>query len=332
VSLGSDVADGGLVVTAAELRRAVTFEDLIEPTALAFRATSAGRAASQQLVVLPDPARPEAADVLVKAGVLEGHDVFIVKVAPWFLANAQAGQPQGGLVAVFDSHTGHARAILVDEHHLSDIRTAAAGAVVARLLVPPRIESVAVLGTGTQAALQVRALHHERTFGRLTIWGRDQAKAERLRATLADDLAAVEMSVSSDAEAAVRAADVILAATASREPVIRGDWLRAGQHVTAVGADDAAKCELDAGALRRARVFVDSRGAIAANGNLVRAAEAGLDPSALVEAEIGEILADEAFRRDPADVTIATLVGLGAQDVAAASVALQRLDRSGPNP
>ena len=68
---------------------------------------------------------PEAGDVLIKSGALVGHPVYIVKIAPWFAVNVEAGHPQGGLIAVFDSTTGHTRAILDDEHYLSDIRTAA---------------------------------------------------------------------------------------------------------------------------------------------------------------------------------------------------------------
>lgn len=107
---------------------------------------------------------------------------------------------------------------------------------------------------------------------------------------------------------------------------MRGEWLHEGQHLTAVGADDASKCELDAVALRRARVFVDARETAAANGDVHRAVrEVGyaLDE---VAGELGEVLAGaKPGRTSPREITIAKLVGLGAQDLVAAEVALERL-------
>jgi len=124
------------VYDAAELRRAVCFTHLIEPLRVAFGEFSHGRA--QQVMAALWPARlPEDGNVLIKAGCITGHDIFVVKAAPWFRSNHAAGRPQGGLVTAFDASTGYPVAIFADEHYLSDIRTAAAGALVADILAPP---------------------------------------------------------------------------------------------------------------------------------------------------------------------------------------------------
>ena len=81
----------------------------------------------------------------VKTGTLRGHASHIIKVSPWFALNATAGIAQGGFVAVMDSRSGHTVALLNDEHYLSDIRTAAAGGVVARALAPTEVKTAAVL-------------------------------------------------------------------------------------------------------------------------------------------------------------------------------------------
>lgn len=108
---------------------------------------------------------------------------------------------------------------------------------------------------------------------------------------------------------------------------MRAEWLHDGQHITAVGADDPSKCELDVGVLRRARVFVDSTAASSANGEVYRAIRDGSYSSDDLAGEIGEILnGSKIGRRGDADITIAKFVGLGAQDLVAAELALTTLN------
>jgi ornithine cyclodeaminase/alanine dehydrogenase-like protein (mu-crystallin family) len=318
-----------VIVSAAEIRAAVGFVDLIEPVAEAFRATSAGHAENDQMQVFPGPTR-EAGDVLIKSGALRGHSVYIVKIAPWFALNVHNGCEQGGVLAVFDVRTGHTRAILDDQHYLSDIRTAAAGSVAARILAPTHVDTALVIGAGTQAYWQPQALHRERPLRRLLIWARDPDRGAALATRLAPVLPGVETEVVQDLEPATRRADVVLTATQARQPLIRGDWLHPGQHITAVGADDASKCELDAAVLRRARVFVDERSTALATGDVYRATQdSGYRPDELA-GELGHVLAGTTpGRTDPEDITVATLSGIGAQDVVAAEIALRRLGVEG---
>lgn len=312
------------IIAADTLRAAISYEDLIEPVSRAFQASSAGRAENGLLVLYPTGVRDDG-DVYVKAGAIHGESVFVVKVAPWFAANLTAGRPQGGFVAVFDSQTGHTLAVLDEQHYLSDIRTAAAGALAARALAPATVHTAAVLGAGVQAYWQTVALYRERPFARLLVWARDERKAHTLIGTLAAALPSVFIQVADAIEPAVRAADVLVTATLARNPLVQGAWLRPGQHITAVGADDASKCELDCEALRRARVVVDDRDTNLAHGDVHRAIhDAGYDPAAL--AELGEVLAGHVSGRTSADqITIAKLVGIGVQDVVAARIAIEKL-------
>ena len=313
------------MVDAETLRASVTFDDLVDPVAQAFVETSAGLADNGLIVMFPAE-RQELGDVYVKTGSLRGHAVYIVKVSPWFHANVESGGPQGGFVAVFDSATGRTLALLHDEHYLSDIRTAAAGAVAARTLAPSTVDTVAVLGAGVQAYLQPLALYRERPFTRLTIWARSAPKAEALMRRLSDELPAVEIRCATDIEATVRSADVLITATQAREPLVHGQWLRDGAHVTAVGADDATKCELDATVLQRAKVFVDARATAEANGDVHRAVRTGRYRMADVSGELGEVISGRvAGRTAEDDITVAKLVGIGAQDLVAAEVALAKL-------
>jgi ornithine cyclodeaminase/alanine dehydrogenase-like protein (mu-crystallin family) len=213
------------IVSADELRDAVRFEELIEPVSLAFERSSAGLAQNGLFTLFPAKG-PDMGDVFVKGGALPGYPVFIVKVSPWFAINRDRGLPQGGMVAVFDANTGHTLAMLDEQHYLSDIRTAAAGALAARTFAPKGTKTAAVLGAGTQAYWQSQALHHERPFETLLVWARDPARSATLVTSLRERLPEIELRVSSDAESTVREAEIVITATPAREPIIRGDWLR----------------------------------------------------------------------------------------------------------
>ena len=327
------------VYDADAIRAALAVADLIEPVAAAFVAYSRGEGETSVAVLYPSDRGPAAGDAHVKSATLRGRPVFTVKVATWFAATAAAraarSEPTGGgLVAVFDAETGDALAVLHDEHALSDFRTAAAGAVVARALVPETARVAGVVGTGVQAELQVLALASVRRVEVVHVWGRDPERAAVLASRLRVQLSHVTVRVATSPRAVVEAADVILTATASREPLVEGAWLRPGQHVTAVGADDATKCELDAAVLRRAdRLVVDSRELTLRYGDVYRAVSRGeltLDAARTTPVELGEILDGRApGRRSAEEITVAKLIGLGVQDLVAAEVTLARLGALG---
>ena len=130
-----------------------------------------------------------------------------------------------------------------------------------------------------------------------------------------------------DLESVVRASDALITATASREPLIKGKWLHAGQHITAVGADDPTKCELDAECLRRAdRLIADSIETTRKNGDVFRHLSQRTIQLEQIHGELGSVLYGAVEgRRTESEITIAKLVGLGVQDLAAAKVSLTRL-------
>jgi ornithine cyclodeaminase len=309
----------------AEIRAAVGLAELIEPVAHVLAEFSQGRGESPIVVFAP---AGQDGDVHVKSAWLPGMPVFTVKVATWFAPRATAGRAaHSGFIAVLDAATGDLRALLRDDHHLTDLRTAAAGAVAARLLARADARTVAVLGTGTQAYLQVLAVCAVRPVETVLIWGRNQEAAHRLAARL-PELSAV---VAAEPEAAVRRADIVVTATSSRQPILAGQWLAPGQHVTAIGADDPGKAELDPDCFARADLLaVDSRrDTPRLAGDLRAAIDAGAVQADDVHVELGElVLGRHPGRRDDSQLTVAKLIGLGVQDLASAEVALRRLEGS----
>jgi len=310
------------IIEEAALRSAITPEIAVDTIREAFRADAEGRAHVPSVINLEVPRHR--GEFHVKTALIEGVPHVAVKIASGFYDNPAKGLPSGsGLMAVFDAATGLPVALLLDNGFLTDIRTGAAGAVAAEALAPTAFETVGVLGSGLQARHQIRCLRCVRTFSRIVAWSPDPAHLDayvrEMRAEGYDARAAA------DPHTVCREADVVVTATPARAPLIDAAWLRAGHHITALGADSPGKQELDAGCLVRAdRLVVDRLTQCAAFGELRHALDAGLFRADRVHAELGEIVAGLKPGRTAADqITIADLTGVGFQDTAIASKAIQ---------
>lgn len=298
----------------------------IEACDRAFASYANGGAEVPGVIHLDVPER--SAEIHVKAGHLHGAPYYAVKVASGFPRNVELGLPTSdGMVVVFDAETGAPAAFLLDQGYITDLRTGAAGGVAATYLAPDQVWTVAVIGTGAQARYQVDALAIVRPgFTSVRVWGRDLEHA----AACVDDLRArpglpegCSYDVSATVEDAVDGADVVITCTASRTALVRGEWLKLGAHVTAVGSDEPDKQELDASVPARADLLVvDSREQSARIGELHHALAAGLiDEHKAVE--LGEICArTHPGRTSASQLTMCDLTGVGVQDVAAANVVM----------
>jgi ornithine cyclodeaminase/alanine dehydrogenase-like protein (mu-crystallin family) len=227
-----------------------------------------------------------------------------------------------GLVTLFDGETGVPTAIL-DASAITLIRTAAVTAVATRALARADARTLAVLGAGPQAGAHLRALAGVREFGRVRLYAPTEAHARRL----ADQAAGLfgQLSVASSAEEALRGADVVVAVTNSRDPVLRREWLGPGAHVNAVGASSPQARELDTATVAASALFCDSRESLRheAGEFQLAIAEGLIAGGQHVRAELGEVLAGTApGRRDDGELTLFRSLGLAIEDLAAAECAV----------
>lgn len=302
-----------------QIKEAVKLEHLLQPTRDAYIQFSNGEAQSSIGVLYPAPKT----DVHIKAAVLKTHPYFVVKIANWSGSKQAKGQnPSSGFVAVFEAESGEPIALLQDEGYLSDLRTAAAGAVATNALAPQKIASAGIVGTGLQASMQAKALMLVRSPEVLYIWGRDKTKAQQLAQRLQAELS---LQVSTlELKDLVERSEVIITATSSHEPFIKAEWLN-HQHITAIGADDTHKQELESDSLQKATMLVvDSREANSKYGEVYQAHQKEIDLQML---ELGEVLANPDFKR-PEGISVAKLVGLGIQDLVAAETVLEHLNQT----
>jgi ornithine cyclodeaminase len=317
------------ILTEKDLRQAVPLDgQAVAIVEEAFRLLASGK------VVMPPILSMEIADahgeVDVKTAYLPGLDYFAIKVSPGFFDNPKIGLPSlNGLMILFSAKTGLVTALLLDNGYLTDIRTAAAGAVAAKYLAPKAVETAAVLGTGAQARLQIISAHLVRPFTKVLVWGRDRAKAEACARDIADALK-IKTEAVTDAAQAVREAQLVVTATSAKKPILRAEWLHKGLHITAMGSDQAGKNEIDPRALALADLYVCDRVTqAAALGELRAARSAGL-MNGVTPPELGQIIAGlHAGRILDSAVTICDLTGTGAQDTAIASHAYALARKAG---
>lgn len=293
------------------------------------------RALATAEVVMPPVMRLDIAEhngeVDVKTAYVPGLDSFAIKISPGFFDNPKRGLPSvSGMMVVLSAHTGMVEALLLDRGYLTDIRTAAAGAVAARWLAREDAWTAGIVGAGVQARLQLKALTLVRPIERALVWGRDGAKARALADELADEFG-FSVAAVGQAREAVAAADIVVTTTPSRDPLIAADWLKPGQHITAMGSDSEHKNEIAPEAIARADRYVADRiSQCAAIGELHHALAAGAVAADGDWPELGEVIAGlKPGRRDPADITICDLTGTGVQDTAIAALALARAQENG---
>ena len=269
-------------------------------------------------------------EVDVKTAYVPGFDGFAIKVSPGFFDNPKIGLPSlNGLMILLSAKTGLVEALLLDNGYLTDVRTAAAGAVAARHLSREGAHVATIFGAGMQARLQLEALMLVRPIKSARIWARDRAKANTLASDLARDHA-IEVAAIADPREAIRGANIVVTTTPAEKPILMAEWLEPGQHLTAMGSDAEHKNEIDPAVFARAAYVADRLSQTRILGELHHAIKAGAVTLDQQFAELGTVIAGTAVGRSSADeITFADLTGTGVQDTAIANLALARARDAG---
>lgn len=238
------------------------------------------------------------------------EDFMGAKLVTFYPVNESRPFPtHNGTIVLFDSVTGVPVAAM-DARSITELRTAAVSAAVTKYAMRENGRVLAVLGSGVQARAHVAALSRVMQIDELRVWSRNPEHA----AAFARECRGRAM----DAETAVRDADVVVVATSSREPVLRGSWLSAGAHVNSVGANHPQWRELDDEAMRNT-LLVDSRDAAAVESGDV------IGSQAVPYAEVGELFAGERSWPDRSQTTVFKSMGQAIEDIAAAKLVLANL-------
>lgn len=250
----------------------------------------------------------------IKYGYIKEDDFFVIKIATGFYNNPKIGLPSSqGMMLVFNQKTGEPVAVLLDEGMLTDIRTAAAGALAAKYFAPKKVNAIGIIGTGIQAKLQLNYLKDIVDCRSVWVWGRNKAKAEAFQQQMQGDF---EIKIAALTAEVAQNCNLIVTTTPAEAPLLFAKDIQPGTHITAVGADTHQKQELESTILQQADLVIsDSIPQSKSRGEIYKATQNGvLDESKVVE--LGVAIQDAALQRKNDDqISVADLTGVAVQDI-----------------
>jgi thiomorpholine-carboxylate dehydrogenase len=288
------------IIGERQIAKILKWDPLIDTMENALKEFSAGTVVQPVRQIIPVPGRDAVFAAMPAVGT-----AMAVKIVTLYHGNAGTGLPtHQGVIVVLDIDNGAPLALL-DGRLITEMRTAAGSAAVARALAPKSVEVVTIMGNGVQAGAHAEALARVRKWAELRIWARDETRGRRLAERLGAKFVA-------NAEAAVRDADIIACTTAAKSPILRGEWLKPGAFVAAVGWNGPDGRELDDAAMTNT-IVVESRDAACKESGNVRGS------NGKIFAEAGEIFSGSKIAPQ-GGTTIYDSVGIAIMDVSAAKL------------
>lgn len=313
-------------ISEGDVQTAIAMPEILNVVEAAFRDHAQGEA---MLLPRVSETLPGTAGMFrILSATLPRQNMFGLKTLTGFPGRRAEGEVYF-VILLFEMVSGALRAV-VSANNLTGLRTGAASGVAAKYLAREDATSLGIVGTGVQAWYQAEALCAVRKVRTAKVFSRNHIKAEVFAARLREDLL-IQASAATSAEDAVRDCDLVVAATTASAPVIRGEWLKPGAHVSGIGANTRTKRELDKSCFVGARVVADSRAEVLAeSGDIREAVEQGAVTEDIVYAQLGELSAGlKPGRTSPNEITIFKSVGVALQDIAVATALYNVAERFG---
>ena len=303
------------IITKDQINKILPSIDILPEIEQGFKAYSEGRA------VIPPVGEMilDKGEVHIKYGYITGDKFYVIKVASGFYGNPELGLPSSnGLLLLFSQVTGELACVLLDEGHLTDIRTAVAGAIAAKYLAPEEVTRIGIVGTGIQARLQLQYLKEVVACRQVMVWGRGHKQLNSYKAEM--EKLGFNIETTLDPSYITEKCNLIVSTTPSKVPLLQSGALMKGTHITAVGSDTKEKQELAPSILKNADLVVaDSIKQCLERGEIFKAMEAGLLKEEDLT-ELGHIISGSAEgRTSDRQLTVADLTGVAVQDLKIAS-------------
>ncbi len=251
----------------------------------------------------------------IKYGFIKNDDYFVIKVATGFYDNPKLNLPAyDGLMLLFSQKTGQLLCVLLDEGHLTNIRTASAGAIAAKYMAPKKIKRIGVFGAGTHGRLQPIYLQKVLNCKDIITWGINEVELEIYEKDMRD--LGFKVQTTQDPEDITSTCNLIVTCTPSKKPLIFADQINESTHITAIGSDTPEKQELDSAILKKAdRLIVDSISQCMLRGESYKAINNGtIKKEKMIE--LGKmIVKKELQRQTDEEITVVDLTGVAVQDI-----------------
>jgi ectoine utilization protein EutC len=323
--------DDILILSESELKKMMKLDmQIIAEIERGFAELSRGNALVPPIMMLPVPERNGEVDI--KSAYIKGIESMAVKIASGFFQNPDLGLPsQSGQMLVVSAETGFLQGVLLDNGYLTQVRTAAAGAIAARYLAPEKADTVGVIGCGVQARFQMEALSLVRPFRTILMYSLDPPEREQAYIDDMKRLLGTEVRRAESCEEVVRGSSIVVTTTPARGGYLEADWLHEGLHITAMGSDAEDKQELRPEVLARADLLAcDLKQQSRRLGEMRGALDAGTITLDTPVTELGEIITGRRpGRTSPEQITVCDLTGVGVQDTMIAVAAYTLAQKQG---
>lgn len=316
------------ILSGKQIRSAIEMKDIIEAMELAFVELSTG-----------NPEMPIRAHISIKEpegtalfmpSYMKASEMIGIKTVTLFEDNRKNGLPYiQGMVCLFDGNNGTPRAVL-DGMTITALRTGAASGLATSLLSRKDSTICTIFGGGVQGRTQLEAVCAVRDITKAVIYDALPITAEKFAKEMGEQLG-IKIVVAKTSKEAVKDADIICCATIAETPVFDDQDLPAGVHINAVGSYKPHVQEVPEEMVLRSRLYVDHReSALEETGDLIIPIEKGVLTKEHIVAEIGEVAAGKApGRMSDSEITFFKTVGVAVQDLAAATIILQRAEELG---
>lgn len=251
----------------------------------------------------------------IKSCYAKDNDIISIKTASGYFDNVKNhGLPTMlASIMLLDGKTGYPICIM-DGSLITAYRTGAAGGLSARVLARKEATKVAIIGSGTQARMQLLAINEVLKIDQVTVWSLDMESAQAYKKEI-DMILSADVTCYSQVSEAVREADIIVTTTPSKSPILKNEWIKEGAHIIAVGADMAGKQELESGIFKRAKIYVDSKAQCIERGETRSAIVSQDILESDIYAELWEVLEGHKNNRsDDNQITLFDTTGMGIQD------------------
>lgn len=313
------------IVSEETVRRIVTRELAFDAVRAAYEAVATGRAQAFDVVIGTGLNDGEA--FAIKSGVDHDNEMVGFKCGTYWAGNYEKGLPaHGSTILLLDPETGFPTA-LVNANYLNGYRTAAGNAIAVSWLARSDAEVLGVIGAGHQAEQEIRAVAEVRALSLIKISTRTEKRAN----WIATQLQNIDIEIRfTNAEDAVRGSDIVVTVTPSEAPLVRDEWVEDGMHISAMGADDYGKHELDTSILKRASLFADFPQQSVVIGEFQHGHKEGVIPSVDDICAIGLVTLGKApGRTSDNQITVFDSSGIAIQDLTVAGAIFEAAQEMG---
>ena len=305
--------DAPKIIQLPQIKEALKSVDLFKDIEEGFMAYSKGEAVIPPVgeMIFEDPP----GDLHIKYGYLKSGPYYVVKLASGFYKNPEIGLSSSqGMMLLFDKKTGVIKGVLLDHGYLTDIRTAAAGAISAKYFAPKNLSCIGIVGTGIQGKFQLEYLESVVACRKVLVYARSEEKGKAYLNYFKDSNWQIE--ITQDLTYLAKESRLIVTTTPAKAPLLEAGWIQPGTHITAMGSDTTEKIELATQILGDADiVVVDSLSQSESRGEVYQAVRAGTIRRNQV-VELGQAISNLEFCRKTEDqITIADLTGVAVQDL-----------------